>query len=86
MEKTKYDRIKETVNLLKGLLNNGISDTNDAYSQTKAHLDEWIKTGEAAEHVIEMRTYKRTAYLTLPRTADKAAEMVLKAQKTRDSL
>lgn len=86
MEKTKYDRIKETVNLLKGLLNNGISDTNDAYSQTKAHLDEWIKTGEAAEHVIEMRTYRRTAYLTLPRTADKAAEMVLKAQKTRDSL
>lgn len=85
MEKTKYDRVKETVNLLKGLLNNGISDTNDAYSQTKAHLDEWIKTGEAAEHVIEMRTYKRTAYLTLPRTADKAAEMVLKAQKPQGS-
>ena len=85
MEKTKYDRVKETVSLLKGLLNNGISDTNDAYSQTKAHLDEWIKTGEAATHVIEMRTYKRTAYLTLPRTADKAAEMVLKAQKPQGS-
>jgi hypothetical protein len=85
MEKTKYDRIKETVNLLKGLLNNGISDTNDAYSQIKAHLDEWIKTGGAATHVIEMRTYKRTAYLTLPRTADKAAEMVLKAQKPQGS-
>ena len=83
LDKTKYDRIKEAVNLLKGLINNGISDTNDAYSQTKAHLDEWIKTGEAADHVIEMRTYRRTAYLTLPRTADKAAEMVLKAQKPR---
>jgi len=85
MEKTKYDRVKEAVNLLKGLVNNGISDTNDAYSQTKAHLDEWIKTGEAANHVIEMRAYRRTAYLTLPRTADKAAEMVLKAQKHQGS-
>ena len=85
MEKTKYDRIKESVNLLKGLLNNGISDTNDAYSQTKAHLDHWIKTGEAANHTIEMRTYRRTAYLTLPLTADKAAEMVLRAQKPQGS-
>lgn len=81
MDKTKYDRVKESINLLKGLINNGISDTNDAYSQTKAHLDEWIKTGAASTHVIEMRTYKRTAHLTLPREADKAAEMVLKAQK-----
>ena len=84
MDKTKFDRVKESVNLLKGLINNGISDTNDAYTQTKAHLDNWIKTGEAANHTIEMRTYRRTAYLTLPRTADKAAEMVLKAQKPQD--
>lgn len=84
LDKTKYDRIKEAVNLLKGLINNGISDTNDAYTQTKTHLDEWIKTGEAADHVIEMRTYRRTAYLTLPRSADKAAEMVLKARKPHE--
>ena len=81
MDKTKFDRVKESINLLKGLINNGISDTNDAYTQTKEHLDKWIKTGEEANHTIEMRTYRRTAYLTLPRTADKAAEMVLKAQK-----
>lgn len=85
-EKTKYDRVKEAINLLKGLLNNGISDTNDAYTETKAHLDHWIKTGEAADHVVEMRTYRRTAYLTLPWAADKAAEMVLKAQKPHGQL
>ena len=86
MEKTKFDRVKEAVNLLKGLLNNGISDGNDAYAQTKAHLDEWIKTGEAATHIIPMRTYRRVAHLTLPSRADKAAEMVLKAQRPQDSL
>jgi hypothetical protein len=79
MEKTKYDRVKETVHLLKSLQNNGISDTNDGYTTTKTHMDEWIKTGEAAQHVIEFRTYRRKGILTLPKTADKAAEMVLKA-------
>lgn len=85
-DKNKYERVKETINLLKGLINTGISEGNDGYTKIKEHLDEWIKTGEAANHVIEMRTYRRTAYLTLPRTADKAAEMVLKVQKPREQL
>lgn len=83
MEKTKYDRVKETVHLLKSLQNNGISDTNDGYTTTKAHMDVWIKTGEAVQHIIEFRTYRRRGILTLPSTADKAAEMVLKAVGTQ---
>jgi len=83
-DKNKYERVKETINLLKGLINHGISDSNHGYTQIKDCLDEWIKTGEAANHVIEMWTYRRTAYLRLPRTADKAAELVLKVQKPQD--
>lgn len=79
MDKTKFDRIKETVHLLKSLQSNGISDTNDGYLKTKECMDEWIKTGLAADHTIDFRTYRRTGFLTLPKTADKAAEMVLKA-------
>jgi hypothetical protein len=79
MEKSKYDRVKETVHLLKSLIANGISDTNSGYLETKECMDEWIKTGEAAQHTIEFRTYRRRGILTLPKTADKAAEMVLKA-------
>ena len=56
MEKTKFDRVKETVHLLKQLQANGISDTNGAYMDTKEALDQWIKTGEAADHVIQFRT------------------------------
>ena len=82
MEKTKFDRVKETVHLLKSLQANGISDTNDGYTTTKAHLDEWIKTGEEATHVIEFRTYRRRGILTLPKRADRAAEMILKAITT----
>jgi uncharacterized protein YjgD (DUF1641 family) len=82
MEKTKYDRVKETVHLLKSLQSNGISDSNDGYLKTKECMDEWIKTGVAAEHVIEFYTYRRKGFLTLPNTADKAAEMVLKITKS----
>lgn len=78
-EKTKYDRVKETVTLLKKLLEFGISDGNDGYMQIKDALDEWIKTGDAAEHFIPLRTYRRNAVLTLPKRADRAAELVLKA-------
>jgi len=81
MEKTKFDRVKETVHLLKQLQANGISETNSAYMDTKEALDAWIKTGEAADHVIQFRTYGRVGHLTLPKTADRAAEMVLKVSK-----
>jgi hypothetical protein len=77
--KTKFDRVKETVRLLKELQNHGISDSNDGYMQIKKCMDEWIYTGVKAEHEIHLRTYKRVAIITLPDTDSKAAEIVLKA-------
>ncbi len=78
-DKTKFERVKETVTLLKKLQEVGISEHNDGYLEIKEALDEWIKTGEPAEHLIALRTYRRKAILTLPRRADRAAELVLKA-------
>jgi hypothetical protein len=83
-QKTKFDRVKEAVRLLKGLIENEISETNDGYMKIKERLDEWIQTGQEATHVINMRTYRYMAHLTLPQTEDKAAEIVLKAYKFQD--
>jgi hypothetical protein len=80
-EKTKFDRVKESVRLLKGLLENGVSDSNASYKEIKDCLDLWIVTGDEAMYVIEMRTYRYIAHLTLPQTTDKAAELVLKVHK-----
>jgi|LauGreDrversion4_2_1035121.scaffolds.fasta_scaffold593470_2 hypothetical protein len=79
MEKTKFDRVKETIRLLKALQGAGISDSNGGYEEIKEKLDLWIETGEAAEYEIPLRTYRRKAILTLPKTADRAAEIILRA-------
>jgi len=78
-DKTRFDRIKETVRLLKGLQSHGISDTNEGYLSIKEKMDEWITTGEAAEHEVILSTYRRKALIKLPRVDTKAAEIVLRA-------
>lgn len=78
-EKSKGDRVKESVTILKKLIEVGISDGSEGYEKTKEALDEWIKTGESAQHLIPFRTYRRNGILTLPSTADKVAEFILRA-------
>jgi hypothetical protein len=78
-EKTKFDRVKETVTILKKMIEFGISDGNDGYLQAKEALDEWIKTGEAAEHLISLRTYRKNLILSLPSEANKEAQAILRA-------
>jgi hypothetical protein len=78
-EKTKFDRVKEAVTILKKMIEFGISDGNDGYLEAKGALDEWIKTGEAAEHLIPLRTYRKNLILTLPSVGTKEAVAILRA-------
>jgi hypothetical protein len=76
--KSRFDRVKESVRLLKELIRVGISEDNQGYQDVKDVLDLWIFLGEEIKRDIVLTTYRRTAVLTLPVTADKAAEIVLK--------
>ena len=76
--KSRFDRVKESVRLLKELIRVGISEDNQGYQDVKDVLDLWIFLGEEIKRDIVLTTYRRTAVLTLPATADKAAEIVLK--------
>jgi hypothetical protein len=78
-EKTKGDRVKETITILRKLMEFGIMDHTDAYLKTKEYLDEWIQTGEEAQHLIDFSKVKRTGILTLPKYENKAAELILRA-------
>ncbi len=78
-EKTKGDRVKETITILKKLMEFGVLDYTDAYLQTKEYLDEWIKTGEEAQHLIDFSKFRRTGILVLPKEANKTAELILRA-------
>ncbi len=77
-EKPKFDRVKETVTILKKLQEMGVDEENQGYVDAKAALDEWIKTGTAAEHLIPLRTYRRNLVLSLPYAATKEAVAILR--------
>jgi hypothetical protein len=76
--KSRFDRVKESVRLLKELIRVGISEDNQGYQDVKDVLDLWIFLGEEITRDIVLTTYRRTAVLTLPAAADKSAEIVLK--------
>lgn len=78
-EKSKGDRVKETITILRKLMEFGIMDYTDAYLKTKEYLDEWIKTGEEAQHLIDFSKVRRTGILVLPKEANKSAELILRA-------
>jgi hypothetical protein len=78
-EKSKFDRVKETVTILKKLQEMGVHDENEGYLKAKEALDEWIKTGKADEHMIPIRSFRRNLILSLPAVASKEAVAILRA-------
>ena len=78
--KSKEDRLKETIHLLKQILKLGIADTDPAYIEIKTHLNEWIKSDDkhVKEFNIEFVRHGRKATLTLPWKSDKTCEFLMK--------
>jgi hypothetical protein len=64
--KTKAERVKEAVQILKKFVEVGIRQTDPGYRQTKQYLDEWIKTGESRTYKYELMRYARKVELILP--------------------
>lgn len=63
--KTKADRVKDAVTILKRLQVVGVTATDPGYLETKKYLDEWIQTGEYAHHKYYFFRYGRKAELIL---------------------
>lgn len=63
--KTKEDRLKDTITILKRLQMIGVANTDPGYLETKKYLDEWINTGEYAHHKYYFFRYGRKAELIL---------------------
>jgi len=81
MEKDKFSRVKEAVTILKKLIEFGFDDQSEDYLTTKGYMDEWIKNGKEQYHIIPFYSCRRNGHLTLPLSANKSAEMVLKVMK-----
>ena len=66
--KTKEERVKETVMILKKLQEVGIPATDPGYKLIQKHMTEWVSSGEPKSVVVPLMRYGRDAYLTLPET------------------
>jgi hypothetical protein len=78
LQKTKADRLKETIRLLKELQRVGFHTTDPGYADVQAHMTKWVADGEAFQAVIPFIRHGRDAELDLPSRADKAASINLK--------
>lgn len=78
-EKTKEERVKETIAILKQLIDLGISISDPSYKEIKAEFDKWIETGEPWSGSIHLARYGRRADIELPRRSGRAATLNLRA-------
>ena len=78
MLKTKEDRVKEGIRLLKRLKETGVPTLNPGFKQIQEAISVWVVNGEAYTATIPIVRYDRDAVLTLPAEATQTAQIVLK--------
>lgn len=71
--KTKEERVKETMNILKKLIELGVSKTDSSFIELKQRMSEWVETGYPWNGKIKFRSYRRLAIINLPETNRAAA-------------
>ena len=64
-EKTKGDRVSETITILKRLSESGIHPTDAGYLEIKAVLSKWVHDGEPVATTVELARYGRSADIVL---------------------
>jgi hypothetical protein len=79
--KSRAERLKETIHLVKQIRDLGIHETEPSYLEVKEKLNNWIKSEEkhVHEYVFDFVRYGRKATLTLPWRADKPCEFRMKS-------
>ena len=77
-DKSKADRLKETIRLLKELQRVGFHETDPGYMEIKRIMTQWVNDGEKVRAVVSFIRHGRDAHVELPKRADKAASINLK--------
>ena len=78
LEKTKEERLKEGLTMIKKLKQVGISSEDFGSKNIQKAVSEWVNTGEAFKGVIPFAKYDRDAHIVLPKFANETATIVLK--------
>jgi len=79
MIKSKGERLKETITLLKKLPEVGVARESYAYSQVQDFMTEWVNGGDYKKEVIDFDSHFGT--LTLPTVEGQVSSLDLKVKK-----
>lgn len=78
--KSKEDRTKEGINLLRQLIDTGVDPADADYIALKGRISDWVKTGDAWMGKINFTAYDRVAEILLPRRANAVATLAFKVK------
>jgi hypothetical protein len=76
--KSKQDRTKEGIHLLRQLIDTGVDTADADYIALKERISDWVKTGDAWTGKINFTAYGRVAEILLPRRANAVATLAFK--------
>lgn len=79
--KSKSDRVKESITILKKLQELGIPKNEPGYLLTKMKLDEWIAGGDTWSGRVDFPRFQRRAEMTLPVRPDRVVSMTIFAPR-----
>lgn len=79
--KPKEERLKEGINLLKQLRDNGVKDYSLGFIELKTKISEWVNGQDGWEGTIDFRDYGRMAEVDLPKYTNRAAGINFKVKK-----
>lgn len=79
--KTKEDRVKEGIHILKQLRENGVKEQSPGFQELKTKISEWVSSEDSWEGTIDFREYGRIAEVELPKYNNRAAGLNFKVKK-----
>lgn len=79
--KSKEERLKEGINLLKQLKDNGVKDYSLGFIELKDKISEWVKSEDGWEGTISFSDYGRIAEVDLPKYDNRSAGINFKVKK-----
>lgn len=79
--KSRGDRVKEGIHLLKQLRENGVREYSFGFIELKEKISEWVKSEESWEGTIDFSDYGRIAIIELPKYDNKSAGINFKVKR-----
>lgn len=79
--KSKEDRLKEGISILKQLRDGGVQEYSLGYLDLKNKISAWVNGQDSWEGTIDFRDYGRVAEVDLPKYDNRSAGLNFKVKK-----